>query len=1110
MYPLSPWRLIWKRNIGDWKLVASIAVGVLLATTVVSGTPIYLSALERLGIQKAVESHSDIFLDFTVYEPHVVIGGPQLEETDRIVSDASDSHLGDIVFQKERLIKGPVHLSAMPGQEIPDPRGPFPPSRGYLQHMTNLEDHVTIVEGRLPTSNVSYTEEGPVVEALLGGFTADFFSLYPGDVVTLAPSPNARNKVFARITGLVIADDPYEQYWQGNASLILTPPPILQSSQADAENEEQPPIALLVTREALTESLSEAYPGSTASFLWFLLVDPEAVKNSSTSETSSRLGAFESAIKSDMPDVGIFTGISPLIREFNNRLFFSRVPFYLLMSLMLAAVLYYLIMATTHIVKRHEQEGSLLRSRGVGFWQILKLYTLEGLVIIAFAVVISPFLAGALVALIGKSPFLSQLTNGELLSIRLEPTPFLAAIGAGLLCLAILVIPRVIAGRSGVISQRLQSSRPPPIPLFQRYYIDVGLMILGGIIFWELRARGTIVSGGLFDSPSINEAMLFGPILFLISVTLVFLRIFPLLGRALTRLLSAHAPVWVTLSLWQMSRNPFRYSWIILLLVLASGLGILATTLGGTLKLSYEERILYDTATDVRVDRLPSNIRTGRVQLKEVLQTIPGATSVSMGFRGSGRFGVTRTGTPFTMLALEAREFPHLSWFRFDFSESTLPNLMRNLSSVEQFETIQLPTDAERIGLWVKPGANYANVFLWVVLQDANSTIHTVSLGPLGEPEWHYVEEDIPSYMEPPLQLQAIQIYEPVYGPSGTPGFLTMDALQVKTSENTDAVTMEGFEHLSNWTPLATSPLSSDQVFITNGDRKEGQSAAIFRWGKDTNRGIRGIYKSPSGGPLPVVASGSFLASTGRNVGDNVVLTVYERLIPVTIRDSVEYFPTLNPEGAGFVVADLDLLLNHMNLLGPLSTISPNELFISTTETSHRVVVDVARSFVRAESQIHDKRSQLEIVQQDPLITGGWRVLVILSVIVILLIATLGYITYLLSSAASSRSEMGYLQALGLSYRQIVGMLVLQHLTMAIIGMALGTWAGIQMARLSVSSIAQTEIGERILPPFLLVTDWWIMAVIYVAIATIVVASIHMLSRSITKLDLNAISKTEG
>ena len=46
----------------------------------------------------------------------------------------------------------------------------------------------------------------------------------------------------------------------------------------------------------------------------------------------------------------------------------------------------------------------------------------------------------------------------------------------------------------------------------------------------------------------------------------------------LFRTLVRRSPVWLAMTLWHMGRNPLQYTWLVLLLVLVTGLGILPTT----------------------------------------------------------------------------------------------------------------------------------------------------------------------------------------------------------------------------------------------------------------------------------------------------------------------------------------------------------------------------------------------------------------------------------------------------------------------------------------------------------------------------------------------------
>ena len=88
---------------------------------------------------------------------------------------------------------------------------------------------------------------------------------------------------------------------------------------------------------------------------------------------------------------------------------------------------------------------------------------------------------------------------------------------------------------------------------------------------------------------------------------------------------------------------------------------------------------------------------------------------------------------------------------------------------------------------------------------------------------------------------------------------------------------------------------------------------------------------------------------------------------------------------------------------------------------------------------VHDRATLVEAVRLDLLITAGWKAMVLLAVGVILFSATLGYVTYMISFADQSRSEMGFPQVLGLSKRQMGWLLSAEHLVIAALGLIIGT-----------------------------------------------------------------------
>ena len=65
------------------------------------------------------------------------------------------------------------------------------------------------------------------------------------------------------------------------------------------------------------------------------------------------------------------------------------------------------------------------------------------------------------------------------------------------------------------------------------------------------------------------------------------------------------------------------------------------------------------------------------------------------------------------------------------------------------------------------------------------------------------------------------------------------------------------------------------------------------------------------------------------------------------------------------------------------------------------------------------------------------------------------------------------------------------------------------MSTLMVSSVAVTETGRAVIPPFILVTDWRFMLFIYTALVGIFVGVLFWLLRNMRGINLQTISRLE-
>ena len=1205
-------------------LLAVIFVGVTISTTLVAVGPVFVTAVERLALNLVIDRLRESTSGLTVLGLNLPMTGEEIRQSELALARAINRHLAEAYDGHERYVAVDPYLAGLPAAPLPRPgtRGPTS-ERGSLRYLTNLEDHVTVVEGRLAGPELQSGAVWPRVEAVISRTTARQFSLGTSDLVTLAPGFDSPTRLLVRIVGIVEATNPTERYWRPHANVFLDPPAvadtIVEESSAVPGNPsiefdpDRPPIPLLVHEEALADAVEEAFPGSLGDSIWFIDVDAEGLKRWSLDQTQSRLDGFEAEFTGAVPGSEVITGISGVLSDFDRRTFFSRAPLLMLMVIVMATLLFFLAMLVAYRVQSAEADAAMLRSRGVGTAQLLWLYALEGVVMTAIAVALAPFLAVAIVAFAGKLSYFQAMTAGDPLPATLSSSVFLAAFGAGLLCLAIYVVFGALGARGGALVQKLRSSRPPQASFVHRYYFDVGLLVLGGFILWELHARGRIVSGGLFKDVAVNEPLLIAPVLFLLVVGLLFMRIFPLLVRfisaespALLHLVAAAsvlglaigiaagelqrgnatewlgpvalvlavgglyratyqparlrlrlagivlqaglvagfvilepldassllfaptlglisilpgqaaflalavptrvAPVWLSTGLWDMARNPLQYTWLVLLLVMVAGVGILSTTVGGTLEESQKDRIEYQVAGDIRVTDVDGYAPGGRSELKDRYLSVPGVTSVSLALRQHALAGPARI----EMLAVESLEFPYISWYRDDFSAGPLSGVMVDLRSHRMVEKIAVPEGADTIGAWVRPEERYPAISLWMVIEDGRGIMTPVSLGRLGEPEWQLVSTRIPPGLKPPLNLVSVQIFEPGLGSVLTRGKLRVDDIHVTVGADSTEHVIEDFERGLRWTPIITSALAPDRILLAADDVHAGMRAGLFSFGEDNIQGVRGFYHSLTGGPIPVVFSSSFVDALGIQEGDVLIAEVAERRLPVVHRGTVRYFPTMDPGQDGFMLADLDNILWHLNILAHQSPISPNELFLAEAPADHKSVRDALAMLTLLSGQVMDRAEQLETVRTDPLSTAGWRSMVLLSLGVVVLVASLGYLTYLLSFFHRRKGEMGFLKSMGLSRRQTMGLLGFEQLSVAVIGLGLGTWAGFQMSRIMVSSVALTERGQPVLPPFRLVTDWGLVLPTYLALLVVFAVTLLVLDRTIARLDLQAIARVEG
>ena len=784
---------------------------------------------------------------------------------------------------------------------------------------------------------------------------------------------------------------------------------------------------------------------------------------------------------SALPNYHQATVLDRTLEEYDRRIFFSRLPMFVVLILVAVVVVYYVAMLSSLVVEERREEMALLRSRGASSAQIIAVFGLEGATIAVLAAAAAPFLAAAAVSLMGYTPAFSDLTDGSRLQVAITPTAFMLSGLGALMSFAALMVPAVQVSRIGVTRHRQEAARPARLPAFQRYYLDVFLLVISILLFRQLTEQGSVLATNTLGESVANEALLALPGLVLIASAMVLLRLFPLIMGLVSRVAAAVFPAGLTMGAWQMARNPSHYARLSLLLILTAGLGIFASSFKATLDTNFQERVFYATGSDVRLndvspvhgvasdDVLRSEELGAGQDLREAFGRVPGAEGATSVLRTEGR-DLRGESDGFTVLAVDGESFGRVAWFREDFAAEPLEELLGRLSQVESPQGLQLPPETTRLNLRLRPDRLLPSVALKARLRNAQDEHSNVSLGMLNHSDWSVASADLseealgPFALGRPLTVVSLYVEDIAVGSFLDPGSLLIDRIGVTTADGSDVV-VEEFDEVAGWRVVRnTSDEVPDAVYRSGEVLEEEPGSLLFTWSRGGFLEPRGIYQGPEPEPLPVLANTAFVKATGYSVGDRLEVSVGDSLfggqrLEVEVVAEVEHFPTIRDYDEMLLVADLTAVSRNANLLYRGSTTFPMEVWVSAAEgaADREGLLERLEGVEEYESRSsRDSLDGLSTSQVDPLVGAGWSALLLLAFVAVLILSGLGFLVHAYVSFRNREIEFAFARTLGFSVGQQTAQIWLEQVVIVALGIALGTWMGAGSARRSCPSWATT------------------------------------------------------
>ncbi|PKB72112.1 MAG: hypothetical protein BZY87_01900 [SAR202 cluster bacterium Io17-Chloro-G6] len=1106
-----------RRAISGWRLEAVLFGGILMAVALMASGVIFSDLLAdaslRHALREAPAEEANFWMrSFSSQDEPATVEGRRSVYQDRLrfarerVSNPFGHYLRDEAWVLDTAtfyFKGHSQL------ELDNEIRP----RGSVVYMSGFgPERVTLTKGSWPEAQNATAPAGTPMEVAVDKLGFELLGLKIDDVMEILPAASFIDppSMPVRISGVFERNDPDDEFWYGS------------QSDFSIKNDRWTIVPLFTSEEAILNRVLGEYPTLYTDVTWYYFLDREVLRAGEVDSLQAIVRQAENEIDFGLKNSSKSIRLDDLLSSFDEQLLLARVPLFLVVFLIVGILLYYLALVAGLIVRSRSSEIAMLKSRGATTLQVGILGLGEGLLLGIPAVIIGPFLAMGVVKVLGNV-FFSLGGGAEELSgvpVAVSQGAVLLGLVGGSLAVVVFTLATLAAARYGIVEARQTGARPATVSFLHRYYLDFLLLALIGMLWWQIQSRGTFLvqSVGSRDL-EIDYSLLLGPVLGLLAIGLLIMRIFPWFVALLSRLAGPIAPSWLVHSLRHVARDPMVPGILIVLLTLATALGVIGSAFSSTLERNQKERAQYAAGADLRlVHSGISGVNTGG-RFADGVEDVANAADV---FRTNGQITTTGFSTSASVLAVDAPKIADVAWFRDDFAGGkSMDDLARLLlSGPESPEGLPIPEDAEGLSIWVQPSGIESGANLWARLRDAKGSYFDILVGTLSDTGWTKIEFGLSPAVaarsrfiaqsrqidpQPPFSLQSLQItVRAGFGGTDNLGALFFGRLEAITPRG--PVELAGFESPQGWTVIEDFARPGLYALETSGSAGGGQfpSSTRFSWATG-GIGMRGIHPGEVEAPLPAVVNGEFLKAADASLGDDVILGLSTYSVLVNIVGVTSYFPTLDPGDKPFIVVDLDSFEAVSNRHSAVPLAGSNEIWVDlvssagpSSNTSNivgagEVAESIRQSGIRVRDTFDAEALVLARVDQ-PLVNAGWGALLVLLFLSVTLASASGVMLFSYLDTRERQTEFALLRTLGSTGGQLRGIVWFNLFLIVVCGLALGTWVG-QLIGVSILPLMEVaEEGERVTPPMAFTVDWPSLMVSYLVLAAVTVVTVVWLA----------------
>jgi putative ABC transport system permease protein len=558
-----------------------------------------------------------------------------------------------------------------------------------LTYMSGVFEHVRLIDGKLPSRSGEDS-----IEALMPLKLANDLGLHVGETYLLY-KPDARGtqpfRMQVTVAGLWVPQDPQDGFW-------FYPPDSLDKR-------------LLVPEETFFRPVAAQLALPVDEAAWRLAFDGSGVHSQDVPSLLARIDQVQTRANALLPYTDLEFSPVQALRQYRGQSQALTGLLFAFSSPVLGLALYFLGLTAAMLVRRQRNEIAVLRSRGASRPWVAGIYGLEWSMLSGLALLTGPWLGMALARLVGQTRSFLDFSLKSPFSLSLTRQALGFGLTAAALALLFSLLPAWQSGRFTIVSYKQERARARQKPLWQRFYLDLLLLVPPLYGLYTLRSQGKIMLLGRSlgaSNPFENPLLFLLPALFILALSLLLLRLLPRLLSGLSWLAAQFPGTVPVLALRQLSRSAGAHMAPLMLLVITLSLAGFVASMAHTLDRSLTDGVYYQVGADLNLveggeytgeTQNPAEVfsqagASGTIQVPVSTDlpavwnflpvsdhlSLPGVQAVARVGRYDAELQAGGRSAGGNLLAIDRTDFPRVAFFRRDFASEPLIALMNRLA----------------------------------------------------------------------------------------------------------------------------------------------------------------------------------------------------------------------------------------------------------------------------------------------------------------------------------------------------------------------------------------------------------------------------------------------